>query len=272
MPQIIIDQTRCNKCNICSKVCVTEIIQKADEVRFPSIDESKSSYCIKCGHCESFCAQKALTLDYMIEEKVDADLEGLVSQSNLSLYLKKRRSIRNFTKKSIDKELLSQLIDVARYAASGGNQQPVKWHIIYDSARVQQIAKLTIDWMRTIQNTSHPLASYVESLIINWDNGRDRICNNAPHLIFAHTPDLGPYYNPTDALIALTHIDIAAPAFGLGTCWAGFVMLALYNYKPLLEAVGLPEGRRAACPLMIGYSSYKIVSIPRRAPVDITWV
>jgi nitroreductase/NAD-dependent dihydropyrimidine dehydrogenase PreA subunit len=272
MSQIIIDQSRCTKCNVCSKVCIVEIIQKSNKNRFPTVDESRKEDCIKCGHCEAFCAQKALTLDFLTEEKIDAPLEGLVTQANLSLYIKKRRSIRHFTKKTVSKELLSELIDVARYAASGGNQQPVKWHVIYDSAKVQQIARLTIDWMRSIQNTPHPLANYVSSSITAWDNGSDKICHNAPHLIFAHTPDLGPYYNPTDAVIALTHIDIPAPAFGLGTCWAGFVMLALNAYKPLQEVVALPVGRKAACPLMIGYSSHKITSIPRRNPVDISWI
>jgi nitroreductase len=29
----------------------------------------------------------------------------------------------------------------------------------------------------------------------------------------------------TDAIIALTHVDVAAPSFGIGTCWAGFVAM-----------------------------------------------
>ena len=77
--------------------------------------------------------------------------------------------------------------------------------------------------------------------------------------------------DPTEVIIALTHFDIAAPAFGIGTCWAGFVKLAIDNYKPLKDLLSIPEERKAACPMLFGYSSYKITSIPRRNPVDITW-
>ncbi|HOY51246.1 MAG TPA: nitroreductase family protein, partial [Prolixibacteraceae bacterium] len=135
---------------------------------------------------------------------------------------------------------------------------------------VQRVASLTIDWMRTIQNTSHPLADYVPGMISTWDSGSDLICHNAPHLLFAHVP-VDPIDDPTEAIIALTHFDIAAPAFGIGTCWAGFVKMALDNYKPLQDFLSIPEGRKAACPMLFGYSRYKVTSIPRRNPADITW-
>ena len=124
--------------------------------------------------------------------------------------------------------------------------------------------------MRTIQNTSHPLADYVPAIISTWDSGLDLICHNAPHLLFAHVP-IEPIDDPTEAIIALTHFDIAAPAFGIGTCWAGFVKMAIDNYKPLKDLLSIPEERKAACPMLFGYSSYKITSIPRRNPVNITW-
>ena len=41
--------------------------------------------------------------------------------------------------------------------------------------------------------------------------------------------------------------------------------------KPLKDLLSIPEERKAACPMLFGYSSYKITSIPRRNPVDITW-
>jgi nitroreductase len=38
-----------------------------------------------------------------------------------------------------------------------------------------------------------------------------------------------------DAIMALTHTDIAAPAFGVGMCWAGFLAIADQTWEPLLE-------------------------------------
>lgn len=271
MPQIIIDKKACTRCNTCATVCVMGIIDKTIDSSYPAIPEEKVDYCLKCGHCESFCAQKALTLDFLLDEKIDAAVfDSQIEPQRLALYMKKRRSMRHFSSKTVDKELIAEVIDISRYAASGGNSQPVKWLVIHEPSEVNHIAKLTIDWMRTIQNTTHPLAAYVNAIIPTWDNGLDLICHNAPHLLFAHVP-IEPIDNPTDAIIALTHFDIAAPAFGIGTCWAGFVKMALDHYKPLKDLLSIPEGRKAACPMMFGYSSYKITSIPRRNPVDITW-
>ena len=271
MSQIIIDKKKCTKCNTCTTVCIMGIIDKVTSSGYPTIPEEKADYCIKCGHCESFCAQKALTLDFLIEEKINTTyLDRSIDSQNLAFYIKSRRSVRHYSPKTVDKELIAKVIDIARYAASGGNGQPVKWIVIHDPSEVKHIASLTIDWMRTIQNTSHPLAAYSSVLISAWDRGLDKICHNAPHLLFAHVP-INPVDDPTEAIIALTHFDIAAPAFAIGTCWAGFVKMALNNYKPLQDLLLIPEGRKAACPMLFGYSSYKRSSIPRRNPVDITW-
>ncbi len=271
MPQVIIDEKSCTRCNTCATVCVMGIIDKATDSKYPAIPEEKVDYCLKCGHCESFCPQKALTLDFLIEEKLDiTSSEGQIEPQNLALYIKMRRSVRHFTSKPVGKELIAEVIDVARYAASGGNGQPVKWIVIHNSSDVKLIAGLTIDWMRTIQNTSHPLADYVPALISSWDNGLDLICRSAPHLLFAHVP-VEPIDDPTEAIIALTHFDIAAPSFGIGTCWAGFVKMAIDSYKPLKDFLSIPEGRKAACPMLFGYPKYKITSVPRRNPADISW-
>jgi nitroreductase/Pyruvate/2-oxoacid:ferredoxin oxidoreductase delta subunit len=271
MPQIIIDKNLCTRCNTCATVCVMEIIDKKTDSSYPTIPGEKTDYCLKCGHCESFCAQRALTLDFLLNEKIDATFsDSQIDPQALALYIKNRRSVRHFSSKNVNKELIAKVIDIARYAASGGNSQPVKWLVIHEPSEVKHIACLTIDWMRTIQNTSHLLADYVAAIISTWDNGLDLICHNAPHLLFAHVP-VEPIDDPTEAIIAMTHFDIAAPSFGIGTCWAGFVKMATDNYKPLRDLLSLPEGRKAACPMLFGYSSYKITSIPRRNPVDITW-
>lgn len=271
MPQILIDRKTCSKCNTCATVCVMGIIDKSTALNYPTIPEEKLDYCLKCGHCESFCAQKALTLDFLLDEKINTSfLDSQIEPQNIALYIKSRRSVRHYSSKTVNKELIAKVIDIARYAPSGGNGQPVKWIVIHKPSEVNRVASLTVDWMRTIQNTSHPLADYVPAIISTWDSGLDLICHNAPHLLFAHVP-IEPIDDPTEAIIALTHFDIAAPAFGIGTCWAGFVKLAIDNYKPLMDLLSIPEERKAACPMLFGYSSYKITSIPRRNPVDITW-
>ncbi len=269
---IIINEKICNKCNTCSEVCVTKIIEPANEQSFPEINKENVENCIKCGHCEAFCPSEALLLNYNIKDKIIiSPLEGQIDSENLALYLKKRRSVRHFSPNLVDKKTIHQMIDVASYAASAGNSQTVRWIVIYDPKKVKHIAKLTIEWMRTLINTSHPLANYVPMIISIWDKGNDYICHNAPHILFAHLPKMDPIDDRTDAIIALTHFDISAPAFGIGSCWAGFVKMAVDAYKPLQDYIKVPEGRKISHAMLFGYSTYKAKSIPRRKPISITW-
>jgi nitroreductase/NAD-dependent dihydropyrimidine dehydrogenase PreA subunit len=272
MPQILVDKSLCTKCNICSTVCVLRIIERSGETGFPVIADENVKICFICGHCEAFCPQNALTLDFRLEEKKkSAETDVTAGTNDIVPYLKQRRSIRNYSSKVVPKEVIAQLLDVTRYAPSGGNNQNVRWLVFQDPADVRKIASLTVDWMRTLLNTEHPLSAYVQDIISSWDRGGDPVCRNAPHILFAHVPFFGQNYDPTDGIIAMAHLDIAAPSFGLGTCWAGFVKMAADQYQPLQEFLALPANRRAVYAMILGYPSYKVRSIPRRNPVKISW-
>lgn len=271
MTTIIVDEALCTRCGICSSVCPVRIVDPADENTLPRVADAKGGMCIRCGHCEVSCPSQALLLNYLPNEKVPLPPgAGTVSQKDLGIYIRRRRSVRHYKKEPVARETIVELLDIARYAASGGNGQPVQWLVVHDPEEVHRLAGLTIDWMKTLQGSSHPMSGYVPSLIAGWEQGHDPICRGAPHLLIAHIPD----GNPSaliDAIIAMTHADIAAPAFGIGTCWAGFLSIAAGVYKPLQDAFALPQGRKCAYAMMFGHPQYKTHGIPRRKPLEILW-
>ena len=271
MTTIIVDKDLCTRCGMCSVVCPVTIVNKADENTLPAVTDAKAAICIKCGHCEVYCPRQALVLNVRPDEKLPLlPGEGMIPQEDLTLYLKKRRSVRHFTKESVPREKILEILDIASYAASGGNGQPAKWLIVHDQKRVRKIAELTVEWMKTMLNTSHPLSGYLQIFISEWENGHDVICRDAPHLLFAHIPEDN-QMAPVDAIIALTHVDVVAPSFGIGTCWAGFVSGAATSYEPLQKELDLPERRKCAYAMMFGYPQYKIYGIPKRNPVEVAW-
>jgi Nitroreductase len=271
MAHIIVDEDRCTGCGLCVKMCSSGIISLADESNVPQVQDEDVSHCFYCGHCEAFCPSQALTLNFLPDEKITLSSNaGNISPGDVAFYLKKRRSVRHFTKEPVPREKILEVLDIARYAASGGNGQPVQWLVIYDPEEVKKIAGLTIEWMKNLVNTDHPMSGYVPMLISAWEQGIDVICRDAPHLLFAHIPENN-QIAPIDATIALTHFDIAAPAFGIGTCWAGFVAAAAMSYEPLQKELDLPAGRKSAYAMMFGNPQYKVYGIPRRKPLDVTW-
>jgi nitroreductase/NAD-dependent dihydropyrimidine dehydrogenase PreA subunit len=271
MANLIVDQDLCTRCGICSIVCPMGIVSPADESTLPVVKDTVAGMCIQCGHCEVSCPSQALLLNVRMDEKTPLMAgAGTISPEDLGGYLKKRRSVRHFTKDPVPKDTIVEVLDIARYAASGGNGQPVEWIVVHDPERVKLIAGLTIAWMKTLVNSSHPMSGYVPRLIGAWEGGDDVICRGAPHLLVAHIP-AGNLIASVDAIIALTHFDVAAPAFGVGTCWGGFVSMAAASYEPIQKELGIPAGRNSAYAMMFGYPQYKIYGIPSRKPLEIKW-
>jgi nitroreductase len=248
------------------------IVDPADEDTLPVVKDAAAGMCIRCGHCEVHCPSQALLLNDRPDEKVLLPAgAGTIAPDDLGYYLRKRRSVRQFTKDPVLKEKILEILDITRYAASGGNGQPVEWIVIHDPKKVKKIAGLTVEWMKTLVNSGHPMSGYVPMLIAAWEAGNDPICRGAPHLLFAHIPGGNPGAS-VDAIIALTHFDIAAPAFGIGTCWAGFVAMAATSYEPLQKELGIPAGRKPAYAMMFGNPQYKVNGIPRRKPLEVMWL
>jgi nitroreductase len=247
------------------------IVDAADEETLPCIQDVKAGQCIACGQCEAFCPTGSLVQGHETSEKqAGAWTGGQLLPDNLGTYLKSRRSIRQYRPEPVARETIETLLDIARYAATGGNRQPVEWLVIHDPREVRKVAGLTIDWMEELARSNHPMSSYAPHLITAYKNGTDVICRGAPHLLIPHIPEDN-QIAPVDAVIALTHVDIAAPAYGIGTCWAGFVAMASQTYKPLLEYYSLPEGRKPAYAMMFGYPRYMPRYIPSRNPLRVTW-
>jgi nitroreductase len=172
----------------------------------------------------------------------------------------------------VERHLLTELIEVARYAPSGHNLQPARWLVVYDKEEVQRLAALVVDWLRDLCCRQPQLAAamHVDRLLSAWEAGTDRICRGAPHLVMVHADERGRTAQ-TDGVIAMTYFDLMASARGLGTCWAGYFNRAATVWPPLVEALALPEGHRPVATMMVGYPRFRYRRlVPRRQP-SISW-
>jgi nitroreductase len=111
--------------------------------------------------------------------------------------------VRHFTGDPVPRETILEILDIARYAASGGNSQQVQWLVIHNPEKVRRIAEITVEWMKGLLNTAHPMSGYIPMLISAWEQGRDVICRGASNLLFAHIHEENPITLSTPSWLLL---------------------------------------------------------------------
>lgn len=273
MSLFIVDEKKCKRDGVCVAVCPRGLIELKENNSIPTPTQDANELCSRCGHCVAVCPQGALSHTAMKAEECPPVMrEWLLNPQKVEHFLRSRRSIRNYRDKKVEREVLIKLIDIARYAPSGGNSQPVHWLVIYDTAEVQRLAGMVIDWMRHVVKGQEQVAQGMKfnRTIAAWEAGKERVCRGAPHLVLTHAPKNIPWVFSACA-IALTYLELAAPSFGLGVCWAGFLHEASTVWPPLIKSLGLPEGHTCFGAMMIGYPKYTYHRLPLRNEARILW-
>jgi nitroreductase/NAD-dependent dihydropyrimidine dehydrogenase PreA subunit len=273
MSFLTIDSTKCKKDGLCAGECPLMLIEINPATSIPEAVTDAGERCLKCGHCVAICPHAALSVAGIdIQDCIPLRNDLLLSEDHLRQLIKSRRSVRKFQDKIIEQEKLSRLIDIARYAPTGGNSQQVQWLVFNSPVEVKKIAAATIDFMKGLINKNHPMVEKynLHRMVNRWDSGVDGILRGAPALIVAYSPKQSGLAT-IDGTIALSYLDIAAAAFGLGCCWAGFFMIASSQSPEVLKILNLPEGNVCTGGLMIGYPKYIYHRIPPRREANIVW-
>lgn len=263
VPHIQIDPARCDRDGLCISECPVGIISFGPD-GLPVGCADAASLCVMCGHCISVCPQAALTLAGIAPAELPAmQKKFTVAPEAAEQFLRSRRSVRRYRKPCVDRELLLRCIDCARYAPSGMNAQPVNWLVVEGAEKMRELAGLTAKALRRLP--------YFLRFLEAWDRGEDVILRGAPNLVVAHAQSQG-FDHTVDCAIALTYFELAAHGNGVGTCWAGLLMLAARDSAELQAALGIPEGHRVLGALMAGYPKYSFNRLPPRNAAKVRWL
>ena len=199
--------------------------------------------------------------------------ELAISEAQAVQFLRSRRSIRFYTEKPVERETIQRLIEVARYAPTGGNSQLVEWVAISGSARIHEISAAAVRCLREMLDKDPSIAvaaPYLPTTLANFDAGYDSILRNAPALLIASAPKEASN-GMVDLTMALSYLDLLAPVMGLGTCWAGLLQRAILSSPSLKESLGVPPAHPYHYPMMLGYPNVKFYRLPERKPPKITF-
>lgn len=273
MSLIAVDEEKCDLCQVCVAACPAGLIAMTDADSVPAPVDNGEEACFDCGHCVAACPNAALShkstaLEQCLPIREDLRVDG----EQVGQLMRSRRSVRNYENKVVARETISELLDIARFAPSGCNSQPVHWLVIYDTSQVRQISGMVVDGLRDMveQDPGLAIRDVLRRLVKAWDSGVDIVSRGAPHLIITHAPKEDAMA-PSACIIAQTYLELAASAFGLGACWVGLLDMTANTWPPLRQFLSLPEGHVGLGTMAVGHPQFKYARIPRRNELRVTW-
>jgi nitroreductase/NAD-dependent dihydropyrimidine dehydrogenase PreA subunit len=267
-----INQETCNQDGICASVCPAVIIE-FKEGQYPNPVVDADELCIRCGHCVAVCPTASLShKDIPLENCTPIAKEFRITQEQAMQFLRSRRSIRKYKDKPVDKTELKRLIDIARYAPSGHNLQPVEWLVLGDKAELKRLSGIVVEWMHWMLTNMPDVASsmHMDLTVDRYENGYDVILRDAPAVIVTHAHKDN-RSAPAACTIALTYLELATTTMGMGACWAGYFNAAATTFPPMQESLALPNNHQAFGSMMLGYPKYRYQRMPSRNEPKIKW-
>ena len=268
-----VDRNKCKKDNICIRVCVAGIILADEATGYPSVDDKRSARCIACGHCIAYCPHSACSVATLPETGVSAADPSLnITYAHAAHFIRTRRSVRLYRREGLENSTLEELLYLAGYAPTAENAQPVSWLIINGREKLNVIgnkcaelakkASLGGDRYRRLMQTALASAYY---------KGNDVFLRGAPCIIIALVPK--DYEWPEDGAIAVTYLEMAAHARGLGSCWAGYFIKCARHSEELRKISGINDNMHICGALLIGKPLLRgIKRIPPRKKQNITFI
>jgi nitroreductase len=164
-----------------------------------------------------------------------------------------RRSTRNYRPDQVEPEKLNLILDAARQAPSGGNNQTNHFLVIRSRKVLQELVRLAETAFSEMELTEDMYISLKRSVAASKKGGYV-FCYNAPVLIVvANRKDYG--NNQSDCACAIENMMIAANALDLGSCWINQLRWLSEDPRLLdyLRALGMREDERVYGSVIIGY-------------------
>ena len=168
--------------------------------------------------------------------------------------IKERRSIRKFQDKPIDRKLIEEIVETARFAPSWKNTQIVRYLVVDDKEKIAAIAnsKCTYGFDYNIK----AIAGAPAVVILTFVEGRSGFDKDGSF----STPK-GEGWQMFDAGVASEAFCLAAYEQGLGT-----VIMGIFDQQEAADLLEIPENQDLIALIPIGYPADALVA-PKRKPV-----
>jgi len=166
--------------------------------------------------------------------------------------VRKRRSVRKFLDKPVEREKIMQCLEAARLAPSACNGQPWKFIVVDDVALKSKLCESAFSGMYAMNSFCR-----TAPVIVVVISEKERFITKVGSAI------RNTQYYLIDIGIAGEHFALQATELGFGTCWIGW-----FNEKAVKKILGVPQQRKIDYLLAVGYDVVARENIPSRKPMS----
>ncbi|MGV8073431.1 MAG: nitroreductase family protein [Syntrophobacteraceae bacterium] len=273
MELIKVDRRKCKKDGACVEVCPACILE-LDPDEGPRMKPNQSQYCLGCGHCVAVCPHGAIdNAKNPLAKQVPLTGYTIPDQQTAFTFLRSRRSIRKFKDEPVPKEVLLKVLEIARYAPSEHNDQGISYIVVSGREILSRMSEIVVDWLSEMVRSQPKLARAfgASAIIQTYKDGEDIILRRAPQVIVAVGSKKRSTV-PIATYLALEYVEIYAPVFGLGTCWAGYAQICARQTSAMSEFLEIPEDQVISGMMMVGYPKHAYHRLPERNPLQVQWI
>lgn len=152
--------------------------------------------------------------------------------------IKKRRSIRKYKDKPLQKDTIDLILEAAKYAPTARNLQQLEYKVITNKDLIKKIS----DRISALLKKERPAFQARE---------RPNIFYDAPLLIIITGPKENDWIY-SDAALAVQNIMLYATSINLGTCFIGLARFVEKD-KELMHELNISDDRKVAAAVICGY-------------------
>lgn len=269
----IFNKDLCVGCGLCASVC-SMISLKAKgkgnlpEMVFPDI-------CLKCGHCISVCPNNAVSHPELNMSNFKP-IGQIPDSGAVRMLLSTKRSVREFLKKPLEKEVIEEIITTACMSSTDMNSQKNRFIVLLNQDKIKELEYAIVEGFKMYVKSvlelnkfdNSPEVIFSQNIIIQYNNGGSPIFQNAPCVLFICGPKQN-IFAPTNAVMTNTYLTIQAHSMGIGSCFIG---RALYNTEYLAKYLEISEDLDIYTAITLGYPKVKYRKIVDRKPYDVKWI
>ncbi len=309
---------KCTHCRTCVMTCPTSCLQWNEKEKVPYATGlgRLGLACIGCNNCEAVCPAGAIRMrgEYRVlqgryktpEERYGdmtppdpfkdphgpkpfEEIEHRLTETERLIY--RRRSVRLYKNKPVEKELIYRILEAGRFAPSAGNGQPVKIIVSTDkelnrkvdqaSAKVlEMIEKLyageswwrrlvvtLMSWINPSKWDQRPIAAMAK---VRQTGGV--ITFDAPVIFHVLKDKRGISHPDIDAALAAHNMVLCAESLGLGSCYIGFIASTAPYAPEIKKLLNIKYPWELVTSICVGYPKVKYNRPVARGPMPVEWI